>query len=125
MAARRERAFAEARQDQHLAGGQPLVERVVGRDVVGGFVPGMAAGFADEQGGQPEAETRERDAEEERLGAQPVVLGDEPGGECGDRDRAVARGLVQTHGEPAPCGADEVDLHDDGGGPGEPLVDAE
>ena len=43
----------------------------------------------------------------------------------GDRDRAVAGGLVQAHGEAAPCGADEVDLHDHGRGPRESLVDAE
>jgi hypothetical protein len=54
------------------------------------------------------------------------VFGRDPaGGERGDGDGAVAGGLVEAHGEAAACGADEVDLHDDGGRPGEPLVDAE
>jgi hypothetical protein len=38
---------------------------------------------------------------------------------------AVAGGLVQPHRQPAPARPDEIDLHDDGGGPGQPLADAE
>ena len=39
----------------------------------GGFVAGVAAGLAHEQGRQAEAEAGEGDAEEERLGSQPVA----------------------------------------------------
>ena len=83
-------------------------------DVVGGFVTGMSSGLADEEHGQAEPETGEREAEEERLRPQPRVLGDVAGGEGGDGDRAVAGGFVEAHGEAAARGADEVDLHDHG-----------
>ena len=47
----------------------------------------------------PEAERGEGEPEVERLGAQPVVRGDEPGGERGEGDGDVAGGLVEAHGE--------------------------
>jgi hypothetical protein len=72
--------------------------------VVGGFVVGVAAGLADEQGGQAEAERGEGEAEVERLGAQPVLGGDPAGGEGGDGDGAVAGGLVEAHREPRRAG---------------------
>ena len=53
------------------------------------------------------------------LGRQPAA---EPGGE---RDAAVAGGLVEPEREAAALRADEVDLHDDGHRPGQALVDAE
>ena len=52
---------------------EPVVGVGVGGDVVGGFVAGVAAGLAHEQGGQAEAEAGEGDAEEERFGAEPGV----------------------------------------------------
>ena len=115
----------EAREDEDLAGGEPLVQCVVGRDVGGGFVAGVVLGLAHEQGGESEAETGERDAEEERLGSQSVLLGDVTGRECGEGDGAVAGGFVESHREAAAGGPDEVDLHDDRRRPGESLVDAE
>ena len=58
-------------------------------------------------------------------GRSPYCCGDEAGRERGERDRAVAGGFVEAHREAAPGGADEVDLHDDRGRPGQSLVDAE
>ena len=52
----------------------PSCERVAVVTWLGGFVAGVAAGLADEQGGEPEAEAGVGDAEEERLGPQPVAL---------------------------------------------------
>ena len=92
---------------------------------VRGLVPGVVAGLADEHGGQSEAEGGEGDAEQERRGAQPVLGGQPAGGQGGGGDGEVAGGLVEAHGQAAAGRADEVDLHDDGGGPGQALVDAE
>ena len=94
-------------------------------DVLAGFVAGVAAGLAHEQRGEREAETGEGDAQEERFWSQSCLLGDEAGGEGGERDGAVPRGLVEAHGEATPFGADEVDLHDDRGRPGQALVHPE
>ena len=53
-------------------------------------------------------------------------LGREPAAQpSGERDAAVAGGLVQPEREAAALGTDEVDLHHDGHRPGEALVDAE
>ena len=94
-------------------------------DVVARFLAGVAVGLAHEERREPETERGVGEAEEERLGPQPVLGGDEPGRQRGDGDRAVAGGLVQAHRETAPGGADEVDLHDHRRRPGESLVDAE
>ena len=69
-----DRAFSpEAGEGEHLAGGELVEVAVVAGDVVGGFVVGVAAGLADEQGRQAEPEPGEGDAEVERLGSQPGV----------------------------------------------------
>ena len=68
-------------------------------DMCGRFVTGVAVGLAHEQRRQAQAERGVGDAEEERLGPEPVAGGDEPGGERGEGDRAVAGGFVETHGE--------------------------
>src|SRR5690606_40565716 len=65
------------------------------------FVFGVPAGLAHEECGETEAECGVGDAEVEGLGAQAVVRGEEPGGECGERDGAVAGGFVEAHGEAA------------------------
>src|SRR6266508_1584656 len=54
-----------------------------------------------------------------QVGAEGAV----GGGGAGDGE--VAGGLVETHGQAAAVRAGEVDFHDDGGGPGQALVDAE
>ena len=51
--------------------------------------------------------------------------GDVAGEQCGEGEGEVAGGLVEAHGQSTAAGADEVDLHDDGGGPGQSLADAE
>ena len=93
--------------------------------VVGGFQLGVAAGFADEHRAQAEGDQRIGQAEQERCGAQSVVGGEVAGQQRGERDRAVAGGFVETHGQAALAGSDEVDLHDDGGRPGQALIDAQ
>ena len=84
LRARRQRLLAERGEGEDLAGGELVVEGVVGGDVGGGLVAGVAAGLADEQRRDAEAEPGVGEAEEERLGPQPVLLGDVAGGEGGD-----------------------------------------
>ena len=97
----------------------------VGVVVVAGFQLGVAAGLADEHRGEAQGDQRIRQAEQERRGPQTVVGGEVAGQERGERDGAVAGGLVESHGQAALAGADEVDLHDDGGRPGQALIDAQ
>ena len=88
---RRQRLLPERGEGEDLAGGELVVEGVVGGDVVGGFVAGVVVGLADEQGRDPESEAGVGEAEEERCRAQPVLLGDVAGGERGDRRRRRSR----------------------------------
>ncbi len=125
LRARRQRLVAERGEPEDLAGRQPVVMCGAGGGVVAGFVAGVGVGLAHRERGQAEAEGGVGEAEVERCGAQAVFGGDPAGGEGGDGDGAVAGGFVEAHGEPAAGGADEVDLHDHGGRPGEPLVDTE
>ena len=90
-----------------------------------GFVVGVAAGFPDEERGQAQAERGVGQGEQERGRAQPIVGGEGAGGGGGTGDGEVAGGFVEAHGQAAAVRAGEVDLHDDGGGPGQALVDAE
>ena len=53
------------------------------------------------------------------LRCQPAARGG------GDGDPAVAGGLVEPERESTPLGSDEVNLHHDGHGPGQALVDTE
>jgi len=53
------------------------------------------------------------------------VGGDVAGEQCGQCEGQVAGGLVEAHGQASAAGADQVDLHDDRGGPGQALADAE
>ena len=124
LGARRQRPVPKGGEREDLLGGQADFVAAFG-GVVGGLVAGVAPGLTHEEGGQAESERGVGHAEEERFGAQPVLLGDVAGGEGGEGDGAVAGGLVEAHGEAAAGGADEVDLHDHRGGPGEALVDAE
>lgn len=90
-----------------------------------GFECDVVAGFPDEHGREDQREDRVAESEQERRGAQSVLFGEHPGQERGDRDCSVACGLVQSHGQSALTGADQVDLHHHCGRPGQALVDAE
>src|SRR6266540_2864592 len=125
LAGRGQGGFAEADQGENLTGGQPAVMRAGGGDAGGGLVVGVPARLAYGQRGQAEAERGVGGGEQERGGPQPVVGGQGPGGHGGAGERGVAGGFVESHREATASRADQVDLHDDGGGPGQPLVDAE
>ena len=103
---------------------EPVVGVGLGSGGVG-LVAGVAVGFAHEEGRETEAEPGKGDPEVERFGAKPVMGGDRTGGQRGKGDGAIAGGFVETEGQAPAGGADEVDLHDDGGGPGHALVEAE
>src|SRR5204862_251086 len=64
-------------------------------------------------------------AEQERLWPESGVGGDGAGGEGGGGQGGVPGGLVEAHGQAASARAGQVDLHDDRGGPGQALVEAE
>jgi hypothetical protein len=64
----------------------------------GSLVSGVAAGLADEQRRQAETQASVRHAEQERCRAKTKPISDEPGGERGQREGAVARGLIESHG---------------------------
>ena len=72
---------------------------------------------------QPEAGIGE--PEQERPRPQAGLLRDRTGDERGHGDGAVPGGLVDAHRKPASQRADQVDLHDHGRRPREPLVDPE
>ena len=93
--------------------------------MAGRLVAGVTAGFPDSGRRQAQAERDVGGTEQERGWAQSVGSGEVSGGQGGDRDRAVPSGLVEAHGQAAAGGADHVDLHDHGGGPGETLVHAQ
>ena len=85
----------------------------------------MGGGVAHEQRRQQQHGHRDRGAEHDHDVAS-CKRRSEPAAEAGgERDAAVAGGLVEPERQAAAPGADEVDLHHDGHGPGEPLVDAE
>ena len=92
--------------------------------VVGGFQLGVTAGLADEHRAQAEGDQRVGQAEQEGRGPQTIVGGEVAGQDSGQRHGAVAGGFVESHGQAALPGADEVDLHDHGGRPGQALIDA-
>ena len=85
----------------------------------------MSLGLAHEQDRDAETEAREGQSHEEGCRPQPGLLGDEPSGQRGQGDGAVAGRLVEAHRESAPDRADQVDLHDHRARPGQALVDAE
>ncbi len=97
----------------------------MGRRVAGGLEPGVVPGFFHRKDGQAQAQRDVGGAEQERPGAQSVVGGDVAGGQRGPGDAEVAGSFVQAHGQTAPGRADEVHLHDHGGGPRQALADAE
>jgi len=121
LAGRRQRPLPQRCQREDLPPGEPDVR--VGVDA--SLVPGMLPGLADEHSGQSQAEGGVRQSEQERRRPQPVRRGQGAGRQAGRREGQVAGGLVETHGQTAPVRADQVDLHDDGGGPGQALVDAQ
>jgi hypothetical protein len=100
--------------DHDLAGGQLVGagggwrlagHGVLARGLLGigrlGFEAGVAAGLADHQRRQPEAEPGVGQAEVERLWSQPGLGSNEAGEVGGEGDGQVAGGLVQAHGQPA------------------------
>lgn len=93
--------------------------------VVAGFVLDVPGGLSDEAGGQAEPQGGEGQAEQEWGGPEAGGLCDRAGGPGGRGDGAVAGGLVEPHGGAASVWTDEVDLHDHGHRPGQPLVDAQ
>ena len=93
--------------------------------VITGLVPGVSTGLADEERRETEAEGGVGESEQERRRPQPVLGGERAGGGGRRGDGEVAGGFVEAHGQAAPVWAGEVDFHDDGGGPGQPLVYAE
>src|SRR5579883_3212962 len=119
-------SVAQAGDPGDLAGGQLGVVVGVGRGgVAGSLGAGVAPCLPDGEGGQAEGEGGVGGAEQERDGPQSRVCGDGAGGQGGGGQGEVAGGLVEAHGQAAAAGSDQVDLHDDGGGPGQALVDAE
>src|SRR5690606_22670477 len=95
-----------------------------GLGVLGEFEGDVGCGVADDEG-QGEAGDDEDDAEEFWNGAEAVAGGEVAGEQCGDADGGVSGGLVESGGESAPGGPDEVDLHVDGHRPRQALVEAE
>ena len=94
-----------------------MVARLLERDVRGGV--------ADEQRRDEQAEHSDRGAGGDQHVARGEV-GCEPAARSGgQRDAAVAGGLVEPEREAAPPRTDEVDLHDHGHGPRQALVDAQ
>ena len=85
----------------------------------------MCARLADEKGRQAKPDPGVGDAEEERSRTEAVARRKETRGERCRSDGTVAGRFVETHGEPPAGRPGEVDLHDDRGRPGEPLVDAQ
>jgi hypothetical protein len=89
------------------------------------FVLDVATGLADEQDGRGEAKQRIGEPDEERSRSKAVLGGDPARHECGERDGAVAGGLIDPYRQTTPDRADEVDLHDHGRRPGQALVHTE
>ena len=93
-------AFSRNEEREDLAGGELVVEGVVGGDVVGGFVAG-GRGSRGRTGPRSRVRGRRRRGPGRTERAQAVLLGDVAGGECRDRHGAVAGGLVEAHRQAA------------------------
>ena len=76
-----ERRLAEAREREHPARREPARE-VLAAGMGGRLVAGVAAGLADEDRRQAQAEARVGEPEQERRRTKPPALGDEPGREA-------------------------------------------
>jgi hypothetical protein len=85
----------------------------------------VAERFAHEETRQEEADHRDGDPEVEGLRPQRRLGGDVAGRPRRDAHGQVAGELVEPEGQPAPPGADEVDLHDHRHRPGQRLIGAE
>lgn len=85
----------------------------------------MVVGLTHGEAGQRDGEGGVRQAQQERCRTESVLCGQPARGHRGQRHRAIAGGLIESHRQAALLGPDEVDLHDDRRRPGEPLVDAE
>jgi hypothetical protein len=94
-----------------------LVARLLERDVRGGV--------AHEDDRHHERGDGDGCAGDDEDVARRVLGGEPPRGHGRKGDAAVAGGFVEAECQPAAFGSDEVDLHDDGHGPREPLIDAE
>jgi hypothetical protein len=80
-------------------------------------------GISDDQRTQERSDEDNHQTQREGLGPDPEALGKEPGNECGYPDGGIARELVESGGTASFVVAGELDLHQQGRRPSEPLVD--
>jgi hypothetical protein len=85
----------------------------------------MALRLADEDEREHQAGDGEANPRQERLRTQLVSRGEVAGRDSGKRNGPIAGGFVQSHRQATSRRSHQVDLHNDGRGPAEPLVDAE
>ena len=85
----------------------------------------MVARLADEEQREGEARGGTGDPQVERLGPQPVRLGQVPGAKRRQGHGEVPGELVEPHRQSALLRSHQVHLHDDRRGPCEPLVEAQ
>ena len=107
-------------------GGGETRRRSASRSAVCALLEGDVRGrVADEEDRQHQPGGGDQGRADPDHRARSVGRCERAAGEGGDRDAEVAGRLVQPEGEAAAGRPGEVDLHDDGHGPGEALVDAE
>lgn len=97
----------------------------VGLYVLGGLGLGVVVGFPDGKDCQSKAQGDVGGSEQEGGRAEAVCGGQVAGNQCGHGDAQVAGRLVEAHGQAASFRTHEIHFHDDRGGPGEALTDAE
>jgi len=90
-----------------------------------GLVPCVRCGVAREHRREAQPQRRERHPEQEGDGPKPIGTRKISGSQRGERHRTVAGRLVEPHGEAPAIRTDEVNLHDNGHRPAQPLIDAE
>ena len=104
-------------QSRWRGGGAGVLVCLLKRDVRGGV--------ADEQHRQQEGDHGDHGAGDHEDIAGGELCGEQAADPGGERDAAVAGGLIEAECKSAAARADEVDLHDDRHGPGKALIDAE
>jgi hypothetical protein len=82
----------------------------------------VSARLANKERRRGEPESRVCESQQERRRAQTSRLRDRSGRESGHCDGAVPRGFVEAHRKAARPGPGEIDLHDHGRRPRQPLV---
>ncbi len=93
--------------------------------VLARFSAGVMLRLAHHDTGEREADDGDAESHDERPGSRPIRRSDRAGGPGGDRDRAVAGGLVEAERKPPAGRSGKIDLHVDRGRPGETLVEPE